>query len=195
MAQKYKEVQSRAGDAVLLAALFIPFAPIVTTFYLYMARLALGCPADSAQGCSFAGIDFNFLTARSAELLEWTARAGAGGLLLIYMLLLAGVAQFTTKGLRGRVVRTCAVIMWAGVLPLILGLAAAIARSPQGLCGGAPCNTGHLFASFALFGNVFFLWLANIAVPLAVLAAGLVALTLGYRALIGRVVQLATRRN
>ncbi len=195
MAQKHTGVQSRAGDALLLAALFLPFAPIVSTFYLYMTGLALGCPAETAQSCELAGLDFNSSYARSADMLAWTAQASAGGLLLIYMLLLGGLAQFTTKGLRGRVVRTCAVIMWAGVLPLILGLAAAITRSPQQICGGPPCDTSHLLASFALYGNVFFHWLASIAVPLAVLGAGLVALTLGYRALIGRLVLLATRRH
>ncbi len=195
MEQTHTGVQSRTGDALLLAGLFLPFVPIVATFYLHMIGQALGCPAQTAQPCELAGLDFNALYARSAELLGWTAQASAGGGLLIYMLLLAAVAQFTTRGLRGRVVRTCAVIMWAGVLPLILGLAAAITRAPQQLCGATPCDSASAMASFALYGNVFFHWLANIAVPLAVLAAGLVALTLGYRTLIGLMVQFVMKRG
>ncbi len=187
---------SPLGDALLLTVLFLPFAPIVTTLDLHIVTLALGCPADSPQACTFAGLDFNHLYARSAHLLEWTAKfSQAGALLLVYMLLLGGLAQFTTQGFRGRVVRTCAVIMWAGVMPLVLALASAITRSPEQLCGNGPCDATALLASFAFFGNVFFGWLANIAVPLAVLVTALLALTLGYRALIGRMVQLATKRN
>lgn len=195
MAPRQKEILSPAGDALLLAALFLPLAPIVAAFYLYLAGLALGCPADTAQACNLAGLDLDHLYARSAGMLEWTATASRAGTLLLYLLLLAGLAQFTVKGFRGRVVRTCAVIMWGGVMPLVLTLASAITRFPEQLCGGGPCDAGALLASFAYFGNVFFDWLADIAVPLAVLVTGLLAMTLGYRALIGRLMQLATRRD
>lgn len=193
--EKNTEAVSHTGDALLLAALFLPFASIVITFDLYMIGLALGCPKDGAQACELAGLDFNHLYARSADILEWTAMASRAGALLLYMLLVAGLAQFTTKGFRGRVVRTCAVIMWAGVLPLILSLASAITRSPEQLCGGGACEAGALLTSFAYFGNVFFDWLADVAVPIAVLVTALLALTLGYRALVGRLVQLATQRD
>ena len=196
MAEKHTGVLSPIGDALLLAALFAPFAPIVASLYSYLLGQALGCPADTARACEIAGLDFNHLHARAAAMLAWTAQASrTGGPLLIYLLLLAGLAQFTTRGFRGRVVRTCAVIMWAGVMPLVLALAAAIPRSPEQLCGSWPCNAGTLLTSFAIYGNIFFQWLADIAVPLAVLVTGLLALTLGYRALIGRLMRLATQRN
>jgi hypothetical protein len=187
---------SPTGDALLLTALFLPFAPIVATFYLYVITSALGCPVDTAQACEMAGLDFNHLYARSADMLAWTAKAGrAGALLLVYLLLLTGLVQFTIVGFRGRVVRTCAVIMWAGVLPLMLALASAITRAPQHLCASGPCDAGNPFLSFALYGHVFFQWLTDIAVPLAVLVSGLLALTLGYRMLIGRFVSLVTQRD
>ena len=196
MVQNRTEVLSPTGDALLLAALFLPFAPIGTTFDLYLIGLALGCPADTAQSCEMAGLDINHLYARSAELLEWTAMVSrAGGALLVYLLLLAGLAQFTTKGFRGRVVRTCAVIMWAGVNPLILSLASALAHAPEQFCGNGPCDAGTLLTSFAFYGNVFFSWLAEIAVPLAVMMAGLLALTLGYAAMVKWVVMRVTRRS
>ncbi len=196
MAQKHTGVLSPAGDALLLAALFLPFAPIVTTFDLYLVSLALGCPVDTAQACSLAGFDINHLLARSTHMLAWTAKAShAGAVLLVYMALLAGLAQFTTKGFRGRVVRTCAVIMWAGVLPLILALASAFAQAPELICGSAPCEAGNPFLSFALYGHVLFQWLADIAVPLAVMVSGLLALTLGYRILIGKFVNLVFQRD
>ena len=94
MPQKHTGVLSPIGDALLLAALFIPFAPIVTTLDLYLVALALRCPADAALACEVAGLDFNQLFARSAGLLEWTATlSSTAGPLLIYLLLLAGVAR------------------------------------------------------------------------------------------------------
>ncbi len=196
MAQKYTGVLSPTGDALLLAALFIPFAPIVTTFDLYLIGLAQGCPADTAQACKLAGFDFNHLFTRSADMLAWTAKAShAGAVLLVYIALVAGLVQFTVRGFRGRVVRTCAVIMWAGVLPFVLTLAQTITRSPEQMCGNGPCDAATLLTSFAFVGNVFFQWLTNIAVPLAVLVSGLLALTLGYRILIGKVVNLVIQRD
>lgn len=178
---------SPTADAVLLAALFLPFAPIVSTFYLHMTTLALGCPADTAQACQLARFDFNQLYVQSVGILKWTALASSTApLLLFYMLLVAGVAQITTKGFRGRIVRTCAVLMWAGVLPLVLGMASAMTKGPLGP-GGNPLT------NFAYFGNVFFDWLANTAVPIAVMATGLLALTLGYRALIGYMMRLVMK--
>jgi len=195
MALKDTGVLSPAGDALLLIALFLPFAPIGTTVDLYLIGLALGCSADTTQMCEVAGLDFNYLFARSAGMLDWTAMVSrAERSLLIYLLLLAGLAQFTTKGFRGRVVRTCAVIMWAGVMPLILSLASALASSPERFCGTGPCETGALLTSFAFYGNVLFSWLADIAVPLAVMVTTLLALTLGYLALIGRLVQFTAKR-
>lgn len=196
MVQKHRGVLSPTGDALLLAALFIPFAPIVTTFDLYLVSLALGCPADTAQACSLTGFDINHLFTRSTHMLAWTAKAShAGAVLLVYMAVLAGLAQFTTRGFRGRVVRTCAVIMWASVLPLVLTLAQTITRSSEQMCGNGPCDTATLLTSFAFVGNVFFQWLTNIAVPLAVLVSGLLALTLGYRILIGKFVNLVFQRD
>ncbi len=196
MAEKHTGVLSPIGDALLLAALFAPFAPIVASLYSYLLGQALGCPADTAQACEIAGLDFNHLHARAAAMLAWTAKASrTGGPLLIYLLLLAGLAQFTTRGFRGRVVRTCAVIMWAGVMPLVLALTTAIPRSAEQICGTGPCNAGNPFTSFAIYGNIFFQWLADFAVPLAVMVTVLLALTLGYRILIGRFVTLITQRD
>lgn len=196
MAQKRTGVLCPAGDALLLAALFLPFAPIVSTFDLYLVTSALGCPVDTAQACTLAGLDFNHLYARSADMLAWTAMVSrAGALLLLYLLLVATLAQFTTTGFRGRVVRTCAVIMWAAVLPLALALSSAMTRAAEQSCGSGPCQAGNPFLSFALYGNVFFQWLADIAVPLAVMVTALLALTLGYRALIGRIVTLVSQRD
>jgi hypothetical protein len=77
--------------------------------------------------------------------------------------------------------------MSAGVMPLILGLGSAAAK-------GLPSGNGP-FTSFAYFGNVFFEWRAEIAVPLGVMVSWLVALTLGYRMLVGRLANLAFPRN
>jgi hypothetical protein len=194
MAQVETGVLSPTGDALLLAALFLPFAPIGVTFNLYLIGLALGCPVDSALACEVAGLDFNHLFARSAGMLDWAAMVSrAGGVLLVYLLLLAGLAQFTTKGFRGRVVRTCAVTMWAGVIPLILALATVITRTPEQLCVSGPCDADTLLSSFAFYGNVFFRWLADIAVPLAVMMTGLLALTLGYAAVVKWIVLRVTK--
>lgn len=189
MAQTETGVLSPTGDALLLAALFLPFAPIGITINLYLTGLALGCPADTAMACKLAGLDLNHLFARSTGMLEWSALfSRAEKPLLVYLLLLAGVAQFTVKGFRGRVVRTCAVIMWAGVIPLILAFASALTRSPEQFCGSGDCDAGTLFSSFALLGNIFIDWLAVTAVPLAVMMTGLLAMTLGYAAMIKWVV-------
>ena len=196
MALKDTGVLSPAGDALLLIALFLPFAPIGATVDLYLIGLVFGCPADTTQMCEVAGLDFNHLFARSTGMLDWTAMVSrAERSLLIYLLLLAGLAQFTTKGFRGRVVRTCAVIMWAGVMPLILNFASALTSSPERFCGTGPCETGALLTSFAFYGNVLFSWLADIAVPLAVMMTGLLALTLGYAAVVKWIVLQVTRRS
>lgn len=178
---------SPLADALVLTALFAPFAPVVATLYLAGGAEVLACPADTGTPCLLAGLDLNALYADSAALLERTARAFAGGALLLYIALLGGLAQFTTQGFRGRIVRTCAVIMWAGVMPLLLGLADAAAR-------GALAGTGP-FTGFARYGQVLFDWVADIAVPLAVMVTALVALTLGYRMLIGRFVRLILPRE
>jgi hypothetical protein len=180
--------RSHLADALLLAALFAPFAPVVAHFYVDIAGLILGCSTEAGQACLRAGIDFNLLHARSLTALHWSARAAASGFLLTYLLLVAGLAQFTTEGFRGRVVRTCAVVMSAAVLPLILGFADAMAR------GALPVGSDAA-ARFAFFGNVLGDWLATIAVPLAVLSATLLALTLGYGLLIGKLLAFATRRG
>ncbi len=180
--------RSPLADALLLAALFTPFLPIVTSFYLYVAGLALGCPADPAQPCTRAGLEINHLYTHSLSLLQWTAEITASSFLLAYMALVAGLAQFTIEGFRGRVVRTCAVVMCATVLPLILALADANARA------ATPVSLDPL-TRFAFYGTVFLDWLANIAVPLAVLTTALLALTLGYGLLIGKIVALATGRK
>lgn len=161
-----------------------------------MLTYLLGCAEDLALACTRAGIDFNHIAARSMDILDWSAMASRiGGLLLVYIVLLGGLAQFTTEGFRGRVVRTCAVIMWAGVLPLVLTLASKITRAPEQLCGNGPCDVQGRLHSFAFLGNVFFDWLADIAVPLAVLVTAMLALTMGYRMLIGHMVRFATKRN
>lgn len=183
---------SPIGDALLLAGLLLPFLPISSTLYLSGLVAFAGCPADAAQSCIvIGGLDLNALYAGAAALLASSAKLSAGSYLLIHMCLLALIAQFTTRGFRGRIVRTCAVVMWTGVLPLILGLAAAIARSHEIVCAGATCEPGEVIASVTLYGQVFFRWLTTVAVPLAVMVTGLLALTLGYRALIGRLVQIA----
>ena len=78
--------------------------------------------------------------------------------------------------------------LWAGVVPLLLAFAAAAAQAT--LPHARDPVTG-----FAYYGNVFFDWLANVAVPLAVLITVLLAMTLGYRYLIGKIVTLVTQRN
>lgn len=180
--------RSPFADALLLAALFAPFLPIVTSFYLYIAQLALGCSTGAGLSCMLGGVDVNHLYTQSLALLQWGAETTASSFLLAYMALVAGLAQFTTEGFRGRVVRTCAVIMCASLLPLILALANAVAL------GTAPVSQDPI-SGFAFYGTVFLDWLANVAVPLAVLTTALLALTLGYRLLIGKIVAIATRRS
>lgn len=196
MAQEAKpELGSTTADNLLIAGLFLPFLPIITTLYFYILSLGYGCSAESGQSCNFAGLDLNALYALSASILAWAASAGAGACLLVHILLLAALAQFTTQGFRGRVVRTCAVVMWAGILPLAVGLAAAISRSYDMACQDGDCGAGSVVFMISHYGHLLFDWLANVAVPLAVMVTGLLALTLGYRLLIGRIVQLAARQN
>lgn len=180
--------QSPFADGLLLGSLFLPFVPIITTFDLYLLRFAFSCPQTFTLPCRAAGVDLNVLFAMSSGWLKIAAEFAGSAYLLFYLLLVATLAQLTISGFRGRVVRTCAVIMWAGILPLVLALASALVHGPSLFVKGP-------LTSFALYGRVFFDWLTNVAVPLAVLTTLLLALTLGYRMLIGRLVSLATRKN
>lgn len=197
MAGLKQDDHSPLADALLLAALFIPFFPIIAVAYASVLAMIAGCAADPARDCMVAGFDLNALRGGAFELLRRSAKAGgSGALLLLYICALALLAQFTTQGFRSRVVRTCAVIMWAGVMPLVLGFANALAGLPPGhLCGAEPCSLGTILMLFSHLGLVFFNWLTNIAVPLGVMVSLLVALTMGYRLLIMRFVNLFARRD
>lgn len=181
---------SPLADALILIALFVPFIPIVAICYTGAATALAGCPDNIAKACSFAGIDLNALHGSTTALLKWSAGIGASGGLLTYICLLALLAQFTTKGLRGRVVRTCAVIMWAGVMPLILAAADAIALTPERLCAGGACTPETVLPALAKLAHIFAAWLTQTAVPLGVFMAMLVALSMGYRMLVSWFVQL-----
>ncbi len=197
MLEKSTTDWSRAANALLLGALFFPLLPVLSALIQYTLGAALGCQISNGGACLVAGVDLARSSAHAAVAVNEMVRASAGVALLYYILLLTALAQLTTSGFRGRIVRTCAVIMWAGVLPFVLGLAAMVLSEGTARCGapGDPanaCDASGALASFVYYGKVFFLWLANIAVPLAVLVTGLVALTLGYRALIGRLVRACT---
>lgn len=185
---------SPLADALVLAVLFIPFIPVVAIAYTSAGIALLGCPADTALACSLAGLDLNALHGHAVAWLKWSARTGASGALLAYICGLALLAQLTTEGFRGRIVRTCAVIMWAGVLPLLLGVADLFVRSPQQLCN-TPCTPDTMLPVLANLGRMFVDWIASTAVPLGVLMALLVALTMGYRLLIVRFMGLVFGRN
>lgn len=186
---------SPVADALILIALFAPFIPIVAICYTGAATALAACPDNITQACFFAGIDLNALHGHAAALLRWSARIGASGGLLAYICLLALLAQFTTKGLRGRVVRTCAVIMWAGVMPLILAAADAIALTPERLCSGGSCTLETVLPAVARLAHIFASWITETAVPLGVLMAMLVAVSMGYRMLVSWFVQLLGRLN
>lgn len=188
---------SRAANAVLLGALFFPLLPALSALIQYTLSAALGCQVSSGGACLVAGVDLAQSSAHAAKAVNEMVRASAGVSLLYYIVLLTALAQLTTSGFRGRIVRTCAVIMWAGVLPFVLGMAAMILGGSAMQCGrlGDPanaCNAPGALTSFVYYGNMFFHWLADIAVPLAVMVTGLVALTLGYQALVGRLVRACT---
>lgn len=192
----FKETdQSAAADAFVLAALLLPLFPVVAIIYSATAVSAFGCSAVASDPCLVGGFDLNQLHGQSVVMLKWSVKAAGSNILLVYIVLLALLAQFTIQGLRGRVVRTCAVIMSASVVPLILGIAEAITRVPERVCGGGPCEPATLLPTMAHLGFIFFEWLTNIAVPLGVLVSLLVAMTMGYRLLIGRFVGLLFRRN
>jgi len=186
---------SALADSFVLGALFIPFLPIVAIAYASIATALFACPADMSLACAPFGIDLNALHGHATALLQWGTKVVSSGMLLGYICTLALLAQFTTSGFRGRVVRTCAVVMWAGVMPLLLGLADALNRSSGQLCGEASCNLGSVLPALAYFGRIFFDWLTNIAVPLGVLSALLVALTMGYRILVSRVIGLFAKHH
>lgn len=179
--------RSPLADAALLLALFVPFLPLVASLYAHIVAFALGCPTETTTLCLFAGVDINAMLVKAVTFLRWSAETASSCWLLLYMALVAGLAQFTTAGFRGRVVRSCAVVLCAALMPLILGLAHAFAQAPAAILANPA--TG-----FALFGQVAFRWLAQIAVPLAVLVALLVALTLGYGLLIGKIISFAKER-
>lgn len=186
---------SAFADSLVLGALFIPFLPIVAIAYTSIGTALFSCAADTSLACSPFGIDLNALHGHASTLLQWSIKAVSSGMLLAYICTLALFAQFTTSGFRGRVVRTCAVVMWAGVMPLLLGFADALNRSSGQLCVGGPCTLDTFLPTLGYFGNAFSNWLTNIAVPLGVMSALLVAMTMGYRMLIGRFVSLFSSRD
>lgn len=175
--------RSPLADALVLAALFLPFFPVILAVYASAVAGLAGCDANPATPC-ITGIDLGSLSTRAAALLEWSARAARSSGLLVYIVLLTLLTQFTTQGFRGRVVRTCAVIMWAGILPFVLALADAAFRSPEDFCGGSTCTVQTAFpAALRLVGAVIG-WIANTAAPLGILVALLVAALMSYRLLI-----------
>ncbi len=182
---------------VLLAVLFFPLLPALSALVQYMLGVALGCLVTVGGPCLIAGVDLTLAYTHSVQAVNAMAHASTSVLLLFYVLLLTGLVQLTIRGFRGRVVRTCAVIMCVGVMPLVLNLLAMATGDRLPLCDtltdlANSCAGANPFTSFAYYGNIFFHWLADIAVPLAVLVSGLVALTLGYRALIGWLVRMYT---
>ncbi|MCH8238595.1 MAG: hypothetical protein IIB62_00835 [Proteobacteria bacterium] len=191
---------SRAANALLLGALFFPLLPVLSALIQYTLGAALGCQFSSGGACLIAGVDLARSSAHAAGAVNEMVRASAGVALLYYIMLLTVLAQLTSSGFRGRIVRTCAVIMWAGVLPFVLGLAALVLGEGTVQCGtpGDPaiaCDAPGALTGFVYYGKVFFHWLADIAVPLAVMVTGLVALTLGYRTLVGRLVRICTPQD
>lgn len=182
---------SPSADAFLLAALFLPFIPVVAVVYAGALSTVLGCSAVPTETCIHAGIDFNRVYAGGRDFLHWSTRISASGPLLIYLALLGLLAQWTTRGLRERIVRTFAVIMWAGVVPLLLGLANTIVRTPETFCGGRACTAETALPTFVHLSHAVSEWFANNAIPLAVLVTLLVVLTMGYRWIVKTLVRVA----
>ncbi|GAB4231558.1 MAG: hypothetical protein Kow0032_13870 [Methyloligellaceae bacterium] len=81
--------------------------------------------------------------------------------------------------------------MVTGLMPLFLHLAAELLREPGQLCPAASCDPFTLTHALAQRARMIFAWLAQIAVPLAVLTAALVVLTLGYALLLSRMLAQA----
>lgn len=195
MAGLKKSDRSPVADALLLAALFLPFVPIVLMVYAGAFASIFGCSGEAAQACVAGGIDFNRLYADAAAFLRWSTQLSAAGPLMAYLALLGLLAQCTTWGLRGRIVRTFAVIMWAGMVPLALGLSTAIVSMPDNFCRGQPCSVENFIPTAIHLGGVISNWLATNAVPLAVLATLLVVLTMGYRWLIVQAARLIAGKH
>lgn len=187
--------RSPLADALVLAALFLPFFPVVLALYAAAAAGIARCGSGPIAPCMAAGFDLGALNARAAALLEWSARIARSGTLLSYIVVLALLAQFTTQGFRGRIVRSCAVIMWAGVVPLALALADALVRSPEDFCGGHACSVQTALPAAIRLAGAVFNWIANTAVPLGVLVALLVALLMSYRLLFVHVVRFVMGRR
>ncbi len=181
---------------LLIAVLLLPLLPALTTSLLYLLAGASGCALETYQPCMPGGIDVSAAYAISVDALRAAANASISGFLLLYLLLIGALAQLTTHGFRSRVVRTFAAMLGVGLMPFILGVTSA-AFAPFHRCAAmidtlGPCDELGWLAGIAFYGNAFFDWLANTAVPLAALVTILVALTMGYRALIGRLVRFCT---
>jgi hypothetical protein len=88
-------------------ALFLPFAPVVFAIYGATLTSIHRCLAELHEPCFIAGLNLNAAYTRALDMLRWTEETSAGPSLLLYIMGLAALSQFTTKGFRGRVVRTC----------------------------------------------------------------------------------------
>lgn len=178
---------------LLLAILALPLVPAVTTTLLSLAARASGCALETWEPCVPAGIDIGTAYEASRGALDTAAAIGGSGWLLVYLLLAGVLAQLTTHGLRGRVVRTCAAVMAAALIPFVLVLFSA-AFAPFHRCAVMidtldPCEELGLLTGLDFYGQALFTWMAKVAVPLAVLATLQVALTMGYGSMIGRLVR------
>ena len=125
---------SRAANALLLGALFFPLLPVLSALIQYTLGAALGCQFSSGGACLIAGVDLARSSAHAAGAVNAMVRASAGVALLYYIMLLTVLAQSTSSGFRGRIVRTSAVTMSAGVLPVVLSLAAFVPLSGTVQC-------------------------------------------------------------
>lgn len=168
---------------LLLAALILPPISALAPLAVHLAAALFGCSLTAGADCMVGGIDLLHLYTGAHRALQAMAYFTAPGPLLVYLIAVGLLAQFTTTGFRNRIVRTFAAMLAVGLMPFLLALSAAIAGEKHGLLDGV-----------AFYGEALFDWLASTAVPLAVLVTGLLALSLGYTALVHRVVAAFSAR-
>ncbi|MDH3581956.1 MAG: hypothetical protein OEM91_15205 [Hyphomicrobiales bacterium] len=183
----------RVTRPLLIAILALPLVPALTTTLLSLMATASGCALETWERCAPGGVDIGAAYELSRGVLDAVAAISASGWLLVYLILVGLLAQITTHGLRGRIVRTCAAIMAAGLMPFVLVVFSS-AFAPLHRCAAMidtldPCEALGLLTGIEFYGKALFAWVAKIAVPLAVLVTIQVVLTVGYEALVSRVVR------
>lgn len=197
--EKHGGALQTATQPLLLAILLIPLLPALATPAIAMTAKLFGCSIVGGVNCDVAGVDVSAAYISAANLLHRTAAASTGGMLLVCLAAVTVLAPMTIKGFRGRVVRTFAAVLAVAVTPFVLN--AASAHASRSACGShlaadaIACPPTDLLHGIVFYGTAFSGWLADIAVPLAVLATLFLALSFGYRHLAARLACVIASRS